>query len=283
MKVAKEMDSPVTFSLETITPEQAAALLESRPANRKIRQSRVQALARLIEDGRWQINGQPIILNERGELLDGQHRLSAIVAANTPVICAVAYGLPDSAMQTIDTGNSRSGADVLRMERGVGNPNVVAATLALIYQWQREGPVSDIGVSIGARPQELLEILDDNPEVLDYVAIASRLVPQSLISPSVTAFCLWLFSTDDPAKAENFIASLGNGIDLEADNPIYHLREFFLNCRSKKAQVRRSTYITMIFKAWNLWRLGKPCKQLRLGKEEAFPVPVGCWLPAKAA
>ncbi len=275
MRYNEVMDTPISFSLETITPEVAVELLKERPYNRRINKERVRALARLITNGQWQINGQPIILNEAGVLLDGQHRLSAIVEAGIPAICSIAWGVSSSAMQTIDTGRARSAADVLRIDGGYTNTNSLAAAAALVYEWRRGAPRADFGLSISVRPQELLGVLDEFPELPDYLGLADKLVPGRVVSPSIVTFGLWLFGHDDPAAAENFWAKVGDGTNLDSTDPIYRLRETLLGMRGRKAEVRRSFVIALVIKAWNLWRAGKTCKVLALRQGEDFPIPRG--------
>lgn len=271
------MDSPVTFSLETITPEAAAAMLKDRPLNRRINPERVRGFSRALKNGQWKLNGQPIILSPDGELLDGQHRLSAIIDANTPAICAIAWGVSKDAMPTIDSGKSRSGPDILKLQGHV-NTNHLAALASLVYGWTTTKPNMGFGLSIGARPHELLMVLDEFPELPDYLGLATRLVPSRVMSPNIAAFCLWLFTTNDAAKAENFIASLGNGEMLSSTDPIYRLRESLLRTASHRgAERRRSVVLALTIKAWNLWLKDRPCHMLKLREGESFPVADGCY------
>ena len=106
----------ITFSLETITPESASRYLEANKANRNIRQTRVDSYARDIQSGKFPATHQCVAFNANGDLIDGQHRLSAIVKANMPVQMYVArYDRTETAMMLpLDVGLSRCAYEVLK-------------------------------------------------------------------------------------------------------------------------------------------------------------------------
>jgi hypothetical protein len=105
--------------LETVdlTPEEASKLLavSAHYEQRPLRRSNVERLTYAIESGQWQETHQPIALNRDGVVIDGQHRLTAIVAANRTVRVVIARDVPDESFSVIDTGAVRSPSDVLRL------------------------------------------------------------------------------------------------------------------------------------------------------------------------
>ena len=62
-----------------ITPELALQLLGNNKCTKKINQSDVNRIAKDMTDGQYEFNGSSIILNAKGELIDGQARLFACV------------------------------------------------------------------------------------------------------------------------------------------------------------------------------------------------------------
>jgi hypothetical protein len=91
-----------TMAIESIGPERAEAYLARNRGNRNIVQSHVAALARDIANGHWMFNAQPICFSRSGRLLNGQHRLSAVLEAGLPIEVMVMHGLPEEAFQTYD-------------------------------------------------------------------------------------------------------------------------------------------------------------------------------------
>src|SRR5262245_19389750 len=69
----------IAAQLMTITPQMAADLLKDRPPNRPISKARVRLMIEDMRAGRWVDNGEPLILTEDLRVLDGQHRLQAVM------------------------------------------------------------------------------------------------------------------------------------------------------------------------------------------------------------
>jgi hypothetical protein len=68
-----------------ITPEMAAKMLEKQNGNRAVRTSVVKSYANDMACGAWKTTHQGIAFNANGELIDGQHRVAAIIMANKPI------------------------------------------------------------------------------------------------------------------------------------------------------------------------------------------------------
>jgi len=104
---------------EEITPEKALELLEKQSPevrNRSVSESRVDLMARTIIKGEWKSTHQGIALDSDGFLLDGQHRLWAIVKAKRPIWLLVSRGVSRGDMNVIDRGRSRSMGDILAID-----------------------------------------------------------------------------------------------------------------------------------------------------------------------
>ena len=100
------------ISLEYITPEKAKEYLESQAPNRRIKQGLVDKICRDIENGLWKFNGDTICFNNKGQLMDGQHRMKAFVKTNTGHWCLVVKNLHDESNNSKDTGVSRTAGDI---------------------------------------------------------------------------------------------------------------------------------------------------------------------------
>lgn len=94
--------------IETITPKQAKAWLNGHQNIRPINQRTVASLAHDITQGNWKVTHQGICFNEKDELVDGQHRLHAIVEADRPVRMMVSTIRGITAQDPIDEGRRRS-------------------------------------------------------------------------------------------------------------------------------------------------------------------------------
>lgn len=107
-------NAPIT-TFEFITPEIAKEYLKLNMAcNRRIDTQRVKELTTDIQNGNWQINGDTIRFNKKGELIDGQHRLTAIAKSGCTVMTGVTRNIEND-VTIIDRGKVRSTAQVLQM------------------------------------------------------------------------------------------------------------------------------------------------------------------------
>jgi len=95
------MDAKITAKVETITPEIAKTMLGENVNNRRISRDNVNLFAREIRNGEWRFNGEAIKFGKDGRLLDGQHRLLAVIAADKPLTTLVIRGLEDETQQTM--------------------------------------------------------------------------------------------------------------------------------------------------------------------------------------
>ena len=125
----------VTTEVEEITPVRAEQYLDTMRANRKLSSQRVSQLANQMREGLWVFDGSPIRFNEDGELVDGQHRMWAIIESERPAEFLVLRGVNRKAMATMDTGKSRSFSDILGLNNpGLTDVTTVAAFVQLLWR-----------------------------------------------------------------------------------------------------------------------------------------------------
>lgn len=102
-----------TLVIEEIDPERAKALLAMSRGNRKLRPGHLKWLAQQIVDGCWRVSHQAIAVSITGRLLDGHHRLHAVLLARKPILSAVSYGWQDETWDALDCGVVRLPQDRL--------------------------------------------------------------------------------------------------------------------------------------------------------------------------
>lgn len=145
-----------------ITPDIAREWLEKNTVNRNISPNRVYSYAEDIKKGKWQLNGESIKFNTAGRLVDGQHRLSAVVKANKPIKCVVMFDMPED-ITIYDRGRNRNEADCLiisgKSKEVANNKCVAMAKLHnLIQSWASVTPFSFIEYFITKYEKELIDI-----------------------------------------------------------------------------------------------------------------------------
>mgnify|MGYP003335415932 FL=1 len=84
------------ITVEVITPEQAHDYLLNNAKHRPIKEKKVAEYMAEMRDGQWKLNGKTVCFDSTGRLLNGQHRLSAVVRSGVPLTTVVVRGLdPD--------------------------------------------------------------------------------------------------------------------------------------------------------------------------------------------
>lgn len=122
-----------------ISPEKAGRWLENNRRNRPVSKDVVDAYARDMIARQWVPTHQGIAFNDKDELIDGQHRLQAIVKSGVTVRMMVTFGLPSviagremTTMDCVDRGRPRSVADQLKIQHGMRDGGVLASMCAAL-------------------------------------------------------------------------------------------------------------------------------------------------------
>lgn len=123
------MASEMYTEIVTVTPELAAEWLKKNTDNRALRNWHVESLASAILRDEWVLTHQGVAFSTDGRLIDGQHRLAAIVRANRPVLISVTRNVVESAFKTIDQGIKRTLSDVFGVDSRIMEPVRAACTI----------------------------------------------------------------------------------------------------------------------------------------------------------
>jgi hypothetical protein len=273
--------TPATRAGEVVmvTPEIAAEWLTHNTHNRRIRRSAVDGYAMDMENGDWRWTGEPVRFAKDGRLLDGQHRLLAIVEADVTLPLLVISGLEPEAQEDIDAGVPRKFADVLEL-RGELNASSLAALVRKVHAWKRGRRQIDTGRSRAVTPAALSRTLEAHPELREIVTLAHTAQARIDLPPSLVGLAWWLFDGIDSDDAAFFFSRLADGQNLMAGNPIYELRKVIAANRSNTRGMRNDQryLLALTIKAWNAYRNGDDVGVLRWrsggAKPEAFPEPV---------
>src|SRR5262245_54162495 len=107
------------YRVETITPDRAQRLLLKTEqlgfTNRGLRRYHIDKLAHAMSLGQWRVTHEALALNKEGGVLDGQHRLHAIVQSDVPVDMLVIRDAEPESFAVVNTGTARTTADSLKV------------------------------------------------------------------------------------------------------------------------------------------------------------------------
>lgn len=274
----------ITAKMEVVTPEKARGWLTDGVHNRALVESHVNWLSRQMREGKWDENGQGITLDERGRLLDGQHRMNALVLAGVPVKMLVIRGVDGKTFDTIDTGRPRYGRDILSIE-GYESAEKFSAILTLIHRWYMGLFPSGGGRKDGARASvsEILALAKKHPEAHDSVRWAfNRDRSERIVTARTTiAFAHWATTRARPTIAKRFWAAYATG-EGERGSPAIALRNKFLvsfTTHDREKKLSESAVIATCAIAWRYEIEETRFSMLKWNPRDGWPQFIGCEMP----
>jgi hypothetical protein len=119
-----------------VNPDIATQWLEGNVRNRRIDPRHVDILAQDMEAGKWRMTHQGIAFSDQGILVDGQHRLWAILQSGCTIRMAVSFGISVESVDAIDGMKARTVVDRMRLNGLFGldgvSPNHTATLREMI-------------------------------------------------------------------------------------------------------------------------------------------------------
>jgi hypothetical protein len=253
-------DREVFSETTTLTPGLAGELLKLNPDNRNVRKAKLEQFIHDMQRGSWTFNGEPIIISRDGLINDGQHRLRAMVEANTTLPMLFVFGVEREARLTVDQGSARSAGDFLGME-GVENANVAASIARLVMAVERENYARLF------REQDVTNIeirrrvtSDQKMSEAAAYAVSVYRYTKSLCAPAVIGTAFYLLSEVHPGDAKEFMDHVSIGEGLLRDSPAYAVRDALLSL----PRGSRGKRLEAIFRGWVKHRAGESLKVAKI-------------------
>lgn len=278
------VQSPPTGSLPmTIGPDEADEILsmnrddDGENLNRPLSAARVSDYCRQIDDGLWVHTGQPIIISKSGRLLDGQHRLHAIIQSNRAVNIDVRFGAPDDAFSVIDIGKPRSVADIFSIHK-VKDPSLMAAATRWVLAIENDEihgkNTHDFRTKLN--PGEYYEEFISRKKLDDSRRIAWLFKRERLLQPALAVALHYLCSRRNPTLADEFFENIAGGFGFKskrsADYTLYRKLVKNLGATEKLPAFVLAAFVV---KGWNAFRDGRNFTTYRWQTErdpdEPFP------------
>lgn len=236
----------IEFAIEHIDPHVATSYLVHNSGNRRISRPHVEELARDMMQDRWMFNAQPICFAHTGRLLNGQHRLQAVVLAGRTIEVPVVRGLDEVAYATYDN-NAKRRADLGDQLYSFGD-HALAYAMANLF-WQHERKTLQMR-NAKATAAEIQQIITDHPRLLILRSLARKL--GHFGRASVIGYAAYVMERDDAALAAQFLTALETGADLRPGHPILSLRGALQKLRGSKAS--QSEQLAVLMAGWERFK-----------------------------
>lgn len=249
--------------------------------NRKASTLRVKRYSKAMAEGRWKLTHQAIAFDSQGNLIDGQHRLLAVIHSKTVVPMRVHVGADPSTFAVIDTGYGRVPSQFMR----VANANIIkgAARIILFAEVCRENGNEASFMHRGSFDNDVVfETVEQWPELQEYASAASRIYRAcGSSSTNMLAVLAQASRGSNPGAIESFVEGMILGENMSKGDPILLLRNRAIARMDRALSYRDKTvlYGTTV-KAWNAHARGEKLKFLRFiyddkSEEGMLPVSAG--------
>lgn len=273
------MEQNIKTEAIIITPEMAAEFLKMNTKNRRKDEDTINTYANAMLNGKWMLNGEPIIISDTNVILDGQNRLYACVKADVPFESLLVWGITEEAFKTIDIGKTRTSGDILYIEN-VKNANTIAASITKYFRLAT-GQASDIGDG-GAGGIRLSRIGHGKGDVFDFYKqhqVLCNRVGEHIIGLGqcgrmvmngsvIGGYELYLIHEKNHPEAvvRKFFEQLSTGKNIE-NNTILLLRDALIRHKMKQKVLSGAQRRVYFAKTWNAYITGRELKVLNYSAE----------------
>ena len=259
---------------------------------RDVTKGAVNYYASEMNEGRWMAEEcSPIKLTENLSVVDGQHRLRAVLQSNASITSAIALGVPSKAAIP-DSVNPKAISHILKM---AGEKNCSTLAGVLRFQWHREEfgwriVYTRSSAAVGTKSSKMsttmvLPFLEQHPTIREDVRWArSRIrsfAPMGF-SAIPLAFLAYVTRNLDADLSGEFLAKFAHGSAMETDHAILQTRNCLLKMkdqltRAGTGQANQSIVLATAIQAWNWFVLGtapKNVKPYNPARQKGWPEPV---------
>jgi hypothetical protein len=232
-----------------VSPRLAAEMLLLNSRNRSLSPKRVTKYAAAMTEGRWRLTSESISISKTGALLNGQHRLSAILEAAHPVDMTIWFGAADEEFAYIDQGASRTAGDLASI-RGLTYATQRAALAGRVLKLEMRTSATMDANRVDKKAVEMVG--PDTDAALHFGERARKVVNAGAASLAY----YWIYQ-NSPHKnqLEIFWDHLVKGANLTEGSPILRVRDLFKGgaILAKTHRDRTIKEAAAIILAWNAW------------------------------
>lgn len=289
------MKTTITTTTEQISPATAEQYLKTNIGHqRNVTMPHVLHLSQQMKNNQWQMNGEPIIFDRCGAMIDGQHRMHAVIKSGKTIPFLVVRGVETESFHSINRGKTRSTANIFAIA-GHQNSTTLASACAGVLNYRRAIKTKEslaelqskkggsLNSYIRASTSDMLNEYEKNITEYESAVDAAQLVrtkgKTKMITSSVVSTVSAIAMIDakhSPAEVlyfwESFATGQTNeGMGLSASDPIFVFRERCLSNLGSSSKLSQSSVMMLAIKAWNAYVTNKPVKILRINEGEPCP------------
>jgi hypothetical protein len=255
----------------------------SRMTNRPVDQVLVNTYRNAMLRGEWGLSHQGLALDTDMRLIDGQHRLLAVIEADKiqpgiTFVTEITYNLDPDTYKIVDAGKKRTTGDVLANHQ-IPNRIVAASAAKLLHlfynvpfpQWDKYPMTAAQTVE----SYEFFDSLDYPGQLAEAVRIGSAMLDVVSTRSGPVAGYYVTKRAYPGANMDEFLHGLRTGENLSPGDPRLALLRFNTRMRSLRRRVVSNVEQFALFvKTWNAYVSGQSVQQIVWRSNEPFPTPI---------
>lgn len=260
-----------------VTPARAEEWLGKNNNNRNRRTQHVARMIRDMKNGNFLITGDTIKFDWDGRLIDGQHRLTAIIESGQSAWILIVRDLDPKVQSVLDANAKRSAYDALGFN-GVTESRIVIAAMAQIALTRESGKMThslDTG-KFNATNSEVVDWFTQNPDAEWASKFGIKISKLIGSTPSATAYAAMIFSRLSIDDCIEFFESAAEMRTNGEGDPRLTLLRTLERDRKNRGRTNNAVQLSYFIRAWNAWREDRKLSKLPLeagGKAVSIPEP----------
>jgi len=265
MNTLEEKGFKPNVRIETISPKMAEEYLEHNNKNRPCSERQVNEYATRMKAGEWMLSPDVIAFDYNGNLINGQHRLKAIVKSGVSCPFYVGRNCQPAVFVVTDEGRKRSAGDTLAINGATcasRTSSIVKAVLAL-----RGRRSLNNGTNIYASNNAVLKEFNSNSELYEEVGRIGDKLYRALHLMKLSYYAAYVYyllvdMAYPQSVVMNFFEALAD-IEPTTNETIRTLRKILVDdMQSPNSKMTPKRKEKLIMKAWNAYVASKPIQRL---------------------
>lgn len=258
------MTKHITSQWEDIGPACATKYIESMEGNRTVRQTRVDYYAGQMKAGLWRPTHQGIAFDSDEHMIDGQHRMWAIIESGATVRIMVTRGVNPEDVVAVDNGLARDYGDIAHYAGW--ETNKLTASIA-------RSMVAGVSATTMVPPEVLHGWYEHYKPAVDFaleLRSHNRAAGRLLTMAMTTAFARAHYNVDATVLTRMGEALRTGVVAAASDRSALVLRDAWL---TKRLGPQPSEQYAKTEAAIRAFAERRPITKLQAAESELFPIP----------
>lgn len=264
---------------ERITPERAEELLRVDGPQRNLKPTVLNRYITDMDLGLWGQCYDPIVVDKNGHVINGQHRLNAIIKSGKSHTFIVVEDAETDSIHTMDKGTPRSVNDDLLI-KGITNRTSISAAARIVVRYDIDpgrvwsGPNQPTG-------RQVFKEVETNLTQYEWATASALGIAREIKSHATAVLAATYIIERDTSLGrefvDDFLVPVRDGIGLQADDARLAYRNHLM--RRSTTQKRRGgswvqqSELIILVRTWNKYLLGEPVKLVKTPTPNQLPMP----------